>query len=327
MTKLPCEIVQDILPLYVDGLTSEASNHDIEEHLSECASCAALLETMKKEETGAISASEADKERKQIDFLKKTRSRNRTFILASLLAVIVIFVVGISVKKYLIGNRAEPGMVKYEIELKGNKEVYVKAIPLGSGNAISELKLTEDDGILNITSRVVSASLLYLDDRSTVYTLEGPINYIVTDHETLVWKDGEMISERTMDIVSTAHDYVGDMSSNNMTADAVRLRQKIGDYTNELQTESEPYGWTILFKEPLDEKDLKYYRTQMRNSAYEMIAVIGNLDHVTFRYSVGTEEMEETYTAEEATAAFGEDIKVGRDPAGFQRLERFLSVQ
>ena len=37
--KIPCDIIQDLLPLYADGLTRENTGKEIEEHLKECALC------------------------------------------------------------------------------------------------------------------------------------------------------------------------------------------------------------------------------------------------------------------------------------------------
>ena len=54
--KKECEIVRDLLPLYVDDACSEASREIIDEHLKDCAGCAEDLE--------AIRASEAEGELK-----------------------------------------------------------------------------------------------------------------------------------------------------------------------------------------------------------------------------------------------------------------------
>jgi len=43
LTKYECEIIKDLLPLYADGVASEASLEMVERHLSECASCRNLL--------------------------------------------------------------------------------------------------------------------------------------------------------------------------------------------------------------------------------------------------------------------------------------------
>ena len=46
--NLPCEIVMDLLPSYVDKLTSEMSTESVEEHLKECEKCQTVLEEMKE---------------------------------------------------------------------------------------------------------------------------------------------------------------------------------------------------------------------------------------------------------------------------------------
>ncbi|MBS1315556.1 MAG: zf-HC2 domain-containing protein, partial [Anaerotignum sp.] len=46
---MKCEIIRDLLPSYVDGLTSEESNREITAHLAECATCKEILEQMQEE--------------------------------------------------------------------------------------------------------------------------------------------------------------------------------------------------------------------------------------------------------------------------------------
>lgn len=46
---LPCEIVQDLLPSYIDGLVSDCSTESVEAHLKQCSVCGERYETMKKE--------------------------------------------------------------------------------------------------------------------------------------------------------------------------------------------------------------------------------------------------------------------------------------
>ena len=51
--KLRCEIVQDLLPSYVDGLTSDETNEAIKDHLADCVSCRDMYERMKADEMSA----------------------------------------------------------------------------------------------------------------------------------------------------------------------------------------------------------------------------------------------------------------------------------
>ena len=45
--KIECDIVRDLLPLYVEQMSSEASNRVIEEHLAECEQCKIMYQEMK----------------------------------------------------------------------------------------------------------------------------------------------------------------------------------------------------------------------------------------------------------------------------------------
>ena len=45
--KYPCDIIQDLLPLYQDDICSESSKSVIEEHLVECPSCKDMLKKLK----------------------------------------------------------------------------------------------------------------------------------------------------------------------------------------------------------------------------------------------------------------------------------------
>ena len=47
--KLPCEMIQDLLPLYHDGVCSEVSKTVVQEHLKTCAQCASALKAIDTE--------------------------------------------------------------------------------------------------------------------------------------------------------------------------------------------------------------------------------------------------------------------------------------
>ena len=48
--KYDCDVIRDLLPLYADSVCSDKSRIMVEEHLQECASCADLLERIRKTE-------------------------------------------------------------------------------------------------------------------------------------------------------------------------------------------------------------------------------------------------------------------------------------
>lgn len=92
MTRIPCEIIRDLLPSYMDGLTSEESNQAVEEHLKECEECQRyfkiMQETMVSEQYVSKSREEMKKEIhpfKKIE--RETRKRIGIAVFAVLLAV------------------------------------------------------------------------------------------------------------------------------------------------------------------------------------------------------------------------------------------------
>ena len=87
--KMKCEVVRDLLPLYVDGVVSEESRKMIEEHLEECADCREYCRLLQEDlpiETEPEYADEAA-------VLKKIKRRmflNRLLIVAVTLAFAVV---------------------------------------------------------------------------------------------------------------------------------------------------------------------------------------------------------------------------------------------
>lgn len=49
MNKITCEIIKDLLPLYIDDVCSDDSKYILEEHISHCESCKKELENIKSE--------------------------------------------------------------------------------------------------------------------------------------------------------------------------------------------------------------------------------------------------------------------------------------
>ena len=39
MNKITCNVIKDILPLYIDGVVSEDTQKIVDEHLAECSLC------------------------------------------------------------------------------------------------------------------------------------------------------------------------------------------------------------------------------------------------------------------------------------------------
>lgn len=72
---MKCKVIQDLLPLYIDGLTSEESNKEIEKHLKTCKECRECCQEMKGEIDEPVVIS--DEEIHDVELLKKIKKRRR----------------------------------------------------------------------------------------------------------------------------------------------------------------------------------------------------------------------------------------------------------
>ena len=85
-----CKIIQDLLPTYIEKLTSQETNEYIEEHIAKCPECKQVLKDMQ----GDIELEIIDKN-VEIKGLKKVKNRLRLQILFSIIIVVILFSVGI----------------------------------------------------------------------------------------------------------------------------------------------------------------------------------------------------------------------------------------
>ena len=86
--KNDCKIVQDLLPNYIDKLTSKETNAYIEEHINGCKECKKILDAMQKD----IQLQEKKLEKKKVKYIKKYNHKLR-ILKITLLSIILILVV------------------------------------------------------------------------------------------------------------------------------------------------------------------------------------------------------------------------------------------
>ena len=101
--KLPCELIRDLFPSYIDGLTSDVTNEAVEEHVSECRNCREILDAMREPSAGSESEHRREEE-EEIDFLKKTRMKTRKIILGTMLAAVLMVAAVLLARAYFVGS-------------------------------------------------------------------------------------------------------------------------------------------------------------------------------------------------------------------------------
>ncbi len=90
MKTLSCDIIQDLLPSYVDGICSDATKECVQEHMKECDQCKKSAEIYRNTEI-----SDQTIEQKQIDGFKKFHRQMKHTNLFSIILVLILTGLGI----------------------------------------------------------------------------------------------------------------------------------------------------------------------------------------------------------------------------------------
>ena len=307
MNKIPCEVIQDLLPSYIDGLTSEETNKIIDEHIEGCSKCSNSLKLMRREAEAEVLPDEDDE--LEIDFLKKTKSMwKKTFIIS--IAAVVLCGLMILLRVLIVGRSYDYKIYTVDKLEVQNDTVDIKVSTAGSKYVVSRMKFEEKNGILSIRVNVVPANIFCSKDREITYKLKKPeLLKTIKLGQQIIWEDEWSLSPLASMVYPTKHAYLGDMSANIETARALNAYNLLGDFDNELQTSAEPYGWTLRLKEDISGDRQEYVESDMQSIAYVLIGTIGNLDHVRYEYSVDGSAKTLSFDAAEATAFLGCDIK------------------
>ena len=325
MNKIPCEVVQDLLPSYIDELTSDVSNKMIEDHVEKCDSCRNVLDTMR---AGSQEKSEPEPdEKKEIDFLKKNRRKNK-IIAFSAIAVIAAILVVLFITRYMIGEQMiDTGgdLFMWDAQVDGN-HISLDCRVVNNIYKITGFNFYESDGVVYVETNVVPsgfvASILYGKEFHTEYTAKEPVKQIQAA-QRIIWNEGKEISAKAAYIYMMRHPYIGDVSGNNVIAGMANIYNYFGPFMNELQTEQRPYDWKLILTQEIPEKKQEIREEEMEYFAYLLLATVENLDQVTWQYRINEKNLQKTVTADDATAFFGQDIKYCYENVSF--LDELIS--
>ena len=149
--KTECEIVQDLLLGYVDGVLNAESKKLVEKHLSECEKCRKRLEDIRKD----IKENE-NNQKKEIDYLKKIRRKSRIKSILIALGIILLILLGIYLYQLIticnISNKAENSLssnnfYKETTDIIGEGETVVTRMYYKDGKYKSVSEIYTEEGI------------------------------------------------------------------------------------------------------------------------------------------------------------------------------------
>ncbi|MCI5937269.1 MAG: DUF4825 domain-containing protein [Eubacterium sp.] len=272
--KISCKVIQDLLPSYIDGIVSEDSKKLIEDHLTECKECAEILSDMRAESPGMDDRSQ---QKKEIDYLKKIRRKNRLKMTATVVtaAIILCFVV---FGGYIIyGGKFILANTKYQINVSDNK--LNLEVDLPEGFALGKAITTEQGGNLDVKVESKRALVFWSKKRR---------------HFTVKY--------------NAKHAYIGDAVQDNWLTYKLGVGEHFGEYTQELQTTKQPYEWKMILSQKITGNETEE-QEKMKAYSYVMLALVDNAEVISWHYE--TAEGSQTYrvTADEATAELKKDVK------------------
>ena len=116
------------------------------------------------------------------------------------------------------------------------RHVQISGEPTDDKLVVKSFVVSEKDDVIHIKYKCVYNK--FDDQKSCELDYESGLKKIkeIWIGDDLVWQDGARISQMTMDVYNARHPYMGDASANVATANMLKISEKIGGFTNELDS-------------------------------------------------------------------------------------------
>lgn len=315
---LTCAVVRDLLPSYVEGLTSDETNKAVENHLSACPDCMARKNAM----TAPAEPAEAAEQSREVDYLKAVKRKSGRRVVIAVLCTLAVILAGCTLMIFVIGSPAQEGELFVAESAEENGVLRLSISTPASATAYWGWKVETAGGVANISARSVLVSPLFPNGGGTV---EVPLDGIreVRLCGLVVWQDGVAIQNGTARLYMTKTPYVGDISALDRVANALNIQSGCGPYTNRLQTSHEPYGWTLEFSNVYTQKQAAWLDETMEyDLAPLMMALVDNLGEVSWTYRAQDGALQtRTVTLLQVNEALPRPVKdYAASPAELQQL-------
>ena len=325
-----CDVVQDLLPTYIEGLTSEGSSSLIREHLDTCEDCSRVYRRMTEPEPEETTDKMA--EAPEIDYLRKTKKKTRRL----LLTVVVLAAAGLAAVLAVIFCRRQvlaPDAFVARAAVVNDVDGELVQI---EGTVMTDYRYRgcrftdAGDGVIKVDIEA-SRDIIFGQDRQFMAGY-GPVEKVrqVWIGDTLAWEDEEQIPVFISDLFKARIPYVGDNVGVGKLVNSLGVGSSLGECTLSLQTAEEPYGMTVHLSEPLDGTRVEAAEEQMRSYGCVLLALIDNLGEASFEYRLDDASGDAclvTVTENEATLLAGADIKKAAGTAAdLSRLMRKLGL-
>lgn len=309
--KLKCEIVNDLLPTYIDGLTSSVTAEAVKEHLSGCVGCSSVYKNMTEPEPKAKSR----KSSFQVDFLKKIRNRFfATSIALALVAVTIVLSIGYINTTYFNGKVALPNTsfsttLPFSYTLAVNDSIIkLSGIFPENDKECARVIFEENDGILKVSVYSAPPSIFNKSSFDGQYIASENIAAIYIN-DLIAWENGKHISQTAAQLFRKKTPYIGDAVQNIKIADILGVSRTFGGFTSSLHTSGKPCTWKLMF----DGSIISAYEAEAKRimlaDSYLILSVIGNMDSIIWEYNCDGIKKQLEVSSDEASNFVGKDIK------------------
>ena len=171
--KKECEIVQDLLVNYADGILNPESKKLVEEHIRDCENCQLELNHIQDD-----SKEKENKEQIELDYLKKIRikSKIKSILLAIGIIALIAFIIFLNnfLKINSIMNKADKSLqsnnfYKETTQMLGNNETSVTKEYYKDGKYKSIWMIYSDNGV---ETKMIEYANSNSDERTYIYETE-----------------------------------------------------------------------------------------------------------------------------------------------------------
>lgn len=279
-------LVNDLLPDYIDGLTSPETNKIIEEHLAQCSSCQKTLERM-KEKPFVLDPDE----KIEIDYLKMVRKRNRHRIWITICLVFFVVTSCFGMYVFLFGTKTSATLLNIDTTVAPD-QVKLEVECIEKGRKVSRV-------LWHKQGKDVEAVVYTVPGKEEKKTFSYKIDGLIENVEVagrIVWEEGKKIPAELALLYENKVEYIGDVSKVSRLLEKMNVSELIGSYTLELDNT----GLIIHSVRPINE-------AYVDRESLLILSMIENVSFVTWK----SQDKVETVSVEMMDDRLGTGIKEG----------------
>lgn len=329
-SNLKCEVVKDLIPLYIDNLTCEVTNKEIEEHLKECSECKGVIDMMKNE----VIMENSETVEKEVDYLKKIKNINKKKIWTTIGicgAIIIAVLVAVFLKVHIIGNEINK-KYNYDYVMVEKLKVQngkVEVILYAPGLKISKIKSEVKGGELKLNVMIATAISDTAADKRYKFKKEFDSNIDkIYLGKKVIYENGADISTYVNDMFNAKINTVEEEKALANLEKTVEMDSALYIIdSKEVLNDNEKFGIQYNTLEAgFDEYNKEDMELEMKISSYYMLACAKNLEYIKWNYEFQGKTFEYVVTKEVASSEMNKDIKeYGKSVKNLQELFDYLT--